>query len=100
MILFRNRNTFILAFHFIDSRHNPTELDIKLNEFLREGEIPYIVILNKIDKLKQSELSKTKKDILNFFPELIFGDNLFIYSAVKKTGKKDIQNRIQNLFYK
>ncbi len=89
-----------LAFHFIDSRHNPTELDIKLNEFLREGEIPYIIILNKIDKLKQSELAKTKKEILQFFPELIFGENLFIYSSVKKTGKKEIQNRIQNLFHK
>jgi GTP-binding protein len=89
-----------LAFHFIDSRHNPTELDIKLNEFLRQAEVPYIIILNKIDKLKQSELSKVKKEIINYFPELIFGDNLFIYSSIKKTGKKEVQSRIYNLFYK
>ncbi len=89
-----------LAFHFIDSRHNPTELDIKLNEFLRDAEVPYIVILNKIDKLKQSELSRAKIDIIKFFPELIFGENLFIYSSVKKTGKKEVQNRIHSLFYK
>jgi len=95
----KNKN-ICLAFHFIDSRHNPTELDIKLNEFLRDAEIPYIIILNKIDKLKQSELAKAKKEILQFFPELIFGENLFNYSSVKKTGKKEIQNRIQNLFYK
>ncbi len=89
-----------LAFHFIDSRHNPTDLDINLNEFLRQAEVPYIIILSKIDKLKQSELSKVKKEIINFFPELIFGENLFIYSAVKKTGKQEVQNRIHNLFYK
>ena len=93
-------NNIFLAFHFIDSRHNPTELDKKLNEFLRLAEVPYIVILSKIDKLKQSELSKVKKEIINFFPELIFGENLFIYSSVKKTGKQEVQNRIYNLFYK
>ncbi len=89
-----------IALHFIDSRHNPTELDLNLNALLRESNLPYIVLLNKIDKLKQSELSKVQKNIISFFPELIFGDNLFIYSSVKKIGKKEIQNRIYNLYYK
>ncbi|MEJ2615801.1 MAG: ribosome biogenesis GTP-binding protein YihA/YsxC, partial [Ignavibacteriaceae bacterium] len=41
------------AFHFIDSRHAPTELDVQLNELLKFNNIAYLVILNKIDKLKQ-----------------------------------------------
>ena len=44
-----------LALHFIDSRHKPTELDINLNELLNSTELPFIVLLSKADKLKQSD---------------------------------------------
>lgn len=87
-----------LAFHFIDSRHKPTELDIKLNELLRFNEIPYIVLLNKIDKLKQSEIAFVKKKILEFFPELILNENLFLYSSIKKIGKKKVLSHLSKLF--
>ena len=50
-----------LTIHLIDSRHKPTELDIKLNDMLRSLDIPYIVLLNKSDKLKQSEFSSCKE---------------------------------------
>lgn len=88
-----------LALHFIDSRHKPTELDFQLNNLLNELSIPYIIVLNKIDKLKQSELSAAKKNITSFFPEASFGDNLLYYSSVKKTGKKEMVNRFSSLFY-
>ncbi len=88
-----------LAMHFIDSRHDPMELDIKLNFLLREFEIPYIALLNKIDKLKQSELARAKRNIVQFFPELSAGDNLLFYSSVKGTGKKEVLQRLARLFY-
>ena len=37
-----------LAVHIIDSRHDQMQLDIELNEFLHNQNIPYFVILNKI----------------------------------------------------
>ena len=52
---FQNNPKISRIIHFIDSRHKPTQLDIILNKFLIELDIPYIVILNKTDKLKQSE---------------------------------------------
>lgn len=88
-----------LGIHFIDSRHDPTDLDIQLNSMLRESEIPYIVLLNKTDKLKQSEISKARKQIISFFPELLPGENLILHSAVKKTGRKDILKYLSKLFY-
>jgi GTP-binding protein len=88
-----------LAFHFVDSRHNPTDLDINLNFLLRKSTLPYIVVLNKVDKLSQSELSNSKKEIVDFFPELIFGENLITYSSVKPTAKKEILKRLSALFY-
>ena len=80
--------------HFIDSRHKPTQLDIILNKLLIGLDIPYIVLLNKVDKLKQSELAKAKKEIKEVFPELSIGDNLFLFSSVKGTGKKELTNFI------
>lgn len=95
---FNNSGHIVLAIHFIDCRHKPTELDIQLNNFLKELDIPYIVLLNKIDKLKQSEISPAKKNIKIFFPELSDNDNLMIYSAIKKTGKKEMLKRFSSLF--
>ncbi len=89
-----------LALHFIDSRHKPTELDFQLNEMLRRLDVPYLIILNKIDKLKQSELSAAKKNITEYFPEASYGDNLLHYSSIKKTGKKQIIQRFSSLFYR
>ncbi len=88
-----------LAIHLIDSRHKPTELDIKLNSLLKDNDIAYIVLLNKVDKLNQSEISKANKTILEFFPELIPGENLMLHSAVKKTGKREMLSRLSKLFY-
>jgi GTP-binding protein len=87
-----------LAFHIIDSRHPATELDILLNQMLNEYSIPYNVILSKVDKLNQSQLAKSVQNIKTQFPELIIGDNLFIYSSLKGTGKKLIETRLSKLF--
>lgn len=87
-----------LVFHFIDSRHEPTLLDIYLNHYLREIGLPYIVILNKIDKLKQSEIAAAKRNLLKYFPELIIDENVFLYSAIKGLGKNKARSRLVKLF--
>jgi GTP-binding protein len=87
-----------LAIHIIDSRHDPMQLDIELNDFLRSKEIPYFLLMNKSDKLKQAELASAKKRIVQFFPEIIPGENMLFYSTVKGTGKKDIVKHLSALF--
>ena len=91
-----NRN-IALVFHLIDSRHDPMNLDILLNGFLKRTGNPYFVLLTKTDKLKQSEIASAKKNVINFFPELSYNDNLFLYSAVKNTGKKEIAGILSRL---
>lgn len=88
-----------LTIHLIDSRHQPTELDVKLNSMLRSLDIPYIVLLNKSDKLKQSEYSIARKRVIEYFPELIFNENLYFFSSVKGTGSKEIKKLLTALFY-
>ncbi|MCH7723285.1 MAG: YihA family ribosome biogenesis GTP-binding protein [Bacteroidetes bacterium] len=95
----RNAKNIELAIHFIDSRHKPTEVDINLNELLKFANIPYLVLLSKSDKLKQSDFKIAINNITSTFPELILDENLFFYSTIKGRGKKEIINRLSKLFY-
>lgn len=88
-----------LAFHIIDSRHKPTILDEGLNSLLLSYNIPYIVILSKIDKLNQSQIAVSKKVVKEIFPWLENGKNLFAYSAIKQTGQKDVLKKLSEQFY-
>lgn len=93
-----NCNNIALAIHLIDSRHAATNLDLILNELLIEQDIPYYILLSKIDKLNQSEKSKSLKRIKEQFPELSLNDNFFTYSSTKGIGKSQIENILTNLF--
>lgn len=88
-----------LAFQFIDSRHEPTNLDIVLNNYLNELAIPYVVMLSKVDKLKQSEKALAKKKLAKVFPELNINENVLMWSSVKKTGKNEIERLLHSLFF-
>jgi len=84
----------VLAFHIIDSRHKPTELDLQLNQLLTYNEISYIIILTKSDKLKQSEYSLAQKEVKGLFPGIIHGENFFFYSSLKNRGRKEVLKRL------
>jgi GTP-binding protein len=88
-----------LIVHLLDSRHNPSDLDIKLNKMLRDLAHPYIILLNKSDKLKQADISNSVKNLKKFFPEILFKENLFFFSAVNGTGNKEIKKKLSALFY-
>jgi GTP-binding protein len=88
-----------LTIHILDSRHEPTELDIQLNKMLKDFAIPYIVLLNKSDKLKQSEFYKRVKNLKTVFPELSLNDNLYFFSAINGTGNKEIKKILSSIFY-
>ena len=93
-----NSKNIALAYHLIDSRHKATNLDLLLNQMLIEEEIPYTILLSKIDKLNQAQKSKSVKTIKEQFPELNIGDNLFLYSSLKGIGKKEVELRLSKLF--
>lgn len=86
------------AFHIIDARHNPSELDLKLNVWLKSAQLDYSVILNKADKLNQSETHKATVNTNAVFSGLLLNKNLFFYSSVTGKWKKPLQKRITELF--
>lgn len=86
------------AFHLIDPRFKPTELDIQLNHWLINAGLDYSVILSKADKLNQSENHKAIKTINSIFPGLELNKNLFLYSSLTGKWKRPVQKRIAELF--
>jgi len=50
----------------------------------------------QIDKLKQSEIVQSRKDVMKQFPELSLGDNLYLNSSIKEISNKEIYSLISN----
>ncbi len=87
------------AFHFVDSRHQPTDLDRQLNVWLRNADKDYSIILTKADKLNQSESHKAIKQVKTIITDLELNKNLFLYSAMTGKWKRPVQKRIAELFF-
>ncbi len=78
--------------HLIDARHPDLEIDQSVEEFLgyiKRGDQIIINAFTKIDKLKQSDLSKLK----NRYPEGIFISNL------KNRGIESLEKRIATYIF-
>ena len=70
----------------VDARHKPTNDDIKMNDYFKSNNIPYVVVANKIDKLKSNDIAASISDII----KILEVNNLDVipFSAEKGTGKE------------
>ncbi|GMB07440.1 GTP-binding protein [Thermolongibacillus altinsuensis] len=78
----------------IDLRHEPTNDDVMMYEFLKHYEIPTIVIATKADKIsrgKWKQHAKVVKEKLN----IVEGDELIIFSAETGQGKDEAWAALQ-----
>ena len=71
----------------IDIRHGPSSDDLQLQQWLNHYHIPILVVANKVDKLKQSQVPKHLKNIqmpmeLSALP--------VSHSSLKKLGRQEI----------
>ncbi|WP_457639568.1 ribosome biogenesis GTP-binding protein YihA/YsxC [Persephonella sp.] len=90
---FQTRDNLSLVIMLVDSRHEPTKLDIMMKQWLESLGIPYVVVATKADKLNQSEKAKTVKriretlDLPKDFP-------VFLTSSKEKTGIKELMGYV------
>lgn len=79
----------------IDARHAPTADDLKMIDFLTAIEMPTLIVLTKIDKLKPAEREKR----LNAATELlgIGTDQLIGFSATTGEGRDVLLESIEHL---
>ncbi|MBQ6559332.1 MAG: YihA family ribosome biogenesis GTP-binding protein [Erysipelotrichaceae bacterium] len=77
---FSRKDKIKLVVMIVDSRIGFTADDLDMLEYLKDSELPYVIVANKIDKLSNNQLAKNKKE---FFQEQ---DNIIYVSCLKKTN--------------
>lgn len=91
------RDSLVLSIHIVDSRHEPTSLDLQLREWLLNQGKPFLTVATKSDKLSQNELNKNlarARKVLNAVGNGA-GDELTAYSAVTGRGREDVWHAIE-----
>jgi GTP-binding protein len=86
-----NRKDLVLSIHIVDSRHEPTALDLQLHEWLQHNAKPHLTIATKSDKLSQNELRKNLERIRRVFDT----DSVVAYSATGGQGRESIWKAIE-----
>ncbi len=86
------------VFLLIDIRRIPNEDDSMMYEWMVNAGFSPVVIVTKADKAKKSEVKKAMLSIKNALR--ITGDtDMYLFSALKKTGRDDIMHRIDEIIY-
>lgn len=90
------RENLIAVTSLIDIRHDPTDLDRQLCEYLKGMDLLKTVVLTKADKIPKSQINKklgiAKKILSNEYD--INGVRFIPVSALKRQGKEELMNEL------
>ena len=89
---FFNDNLKAVIF-LVDSRHKLSKYDLSIFDFIKENDIPFVLVTTKIDKLNQSEKAKMQKNVKEIFRDISY----FPVSINNKTSIEKLKERIVNL---
>jgi len=86
---FADPELMTLGVMIVDSRHKPTADDCTMAQWYRDAGCPFVVVANKLDKLKKSEIEPNLQRIRE---TLELGEEGVIvpFSAEKGTGKQEL----------
>ena len=73
----------------VDIRHKPTADDLTMHTWFRESGCPEIIVANKLDKLKRSQI-ESALTVIREIIGLDTGDALVPFSAEKGVGKEEL----------
>lgn len=92
---FKKRENVKACILILDIRHNPSNDDLVMYDYLSSLNIPYVVILTKSDKLSYSGQLKAVKEFSEILD--IPAEELIVFSGAKKTGVEKIWERIESI---
>jgi len=91
------RSNLVCFFVLIDARIPPQQIDLDFIEWLGDSELPFVLVLTKVDKINQTGKSKNlellKAELSQSWEQLPL---IFETSAVKGTGKDQVMNFIED----
>lgn len=90
-----NLDRLCLVAQLIDSRVGPTKDDEMMLSYLREAELPFIVVATKCDKLNATERKKSE-ELLHSHPDIPADTPIIFYSALKGEGKTELWRAFTN----
>lgn len=86
------RQQLVLCILIVDSRHEPSPLDLQMKNWLQHFGLPFLVVSTKIDKLSANErfasLKRTQK--------LMETDRVVPFSAITRDGVRQLWDEIQS----
>ena len=92
---FKNKDDIAHVFMLADSRHDPTEDDVQMMQYLHYHTLPFTVTLTKADKLSKMKL---KEHIKAIAADLYLGvENLLATSAQTGYGKAEVLEKIRQI---
>ena len=85
------RTNLVCFFVLIDARIPPQQIDLDFIEWLGDSNLPFVIVLTKVDKINQTGKSRNlgllKEELLQSWDELPL---IFETSAVKGSGKEEV----------
>jgi len=90
---FADTTLMTLGVSIVDARHKPTANDCTMAEFFKNSGRPFVVVANKLDKLKKSEIEPNLAQIREVL-ELPDEVEIIPFSAEKGTGRQELLNVI------
>ncbi len=90
---FAHPDYITLGVLIVDARHKPTANDVTMAQWFQQTERPYLVVANKMDKLKKSEIEPNLKTIRE---TLGLDDRVpvVLFSAEKGEGRDELLSHI------
>ena len=90
---FSQAERITLGVMIVDARHEPTKLDCVMADLFKDTGRPFVVVANKLDKLKKSEVEPNLRCIRETLglPEDV---TLIPFSAEKGTGREELVRAI------
>lgn len=90
---FADSSLMTLGVMIVDARHKPTADDCTMAEWFKASEKPFLVVANKLDKLKKSEVEPNMARIRETL-EISEDVKIIPFSAEKGDGRQDLLREI------
>jgi len=85
------RQQLVLSIQLVDSRHEPTKLDLQLHEWLEHSAKPRLIVATKSDKLSNNDLKTSLERARRVFK----ATTVIAFSAKSGNGRDELWRRIE-----
>lgn len=89
-----HRKQLKIAFLIVDSRHQPTEDDLLMYNYLKYYHIPTVIIATKIDKIGKTKIN-THLQIIKNKLKIQSDDKIIAFSSETRYGLEEVQFLIE-----